>query len=137
MAKLLVADGSSQIYRAFHAMARGSGRPLTAEDGTPTGALLGFLQILRKAIRDYEPDRIAVAFDLPKPTFRHVRFPEYKAQRDAAPEDLVVQMQLAREALAVLGLRVLELEGWEADRPRGRRRGRDPEQRQGPAAAGR
>ena len=115
MARLLIADGSSQIYRAFHAMARGAGRPLTAEDGTPTGALLGFLQILRKAIREYAPDHLAVAFDLSAPTFRHERFPEYKAQRDAAPEDLVTQMKLAREALAALRIPVLELKGWEAD----------------------
>jgi DNA polymerase-1 len=115
VARLLVADGSSQIYRAFHAMARGAGRALTADDGTPTGALLGFLQILRKAIRDYAPDHVAVAFDRSEPTFRHERFPEYKAQRDAMPEDLQVQLKLAKDALAALRVPVLELSGWEAD----------------------
>jgi DNA polymerase-1 len=115
VARVLLTDGSSQIYRAFHAMARTAGRPLAAADGTPTGALLTFLQVLRKAMATHAPDMVAVAFDLPGPTFRHERLDSYKAKRQEMPEELEVQLHLAREALAAMGLRVVEVPGYEAD----------------------
>ncbi|MEM7248336.1 MAG: PIN domain-containing protein [Acidobacteriota bacterium] len=112
--KALLVDGSNQIYRAYHAMERSGGR-LTAPDGTPTGALHAFLQLLRKTIADHAPDHLALAFDKSGDTFRHEIYPEYKAQRDAMPEDLQVQLQLAHEALAALQYPLLELESFEAD----------------------
>jgi DNA polymerase-1 len=115
VAKLLLADGTSQIYRAFHAMARSAQRPLSAPDGTPTGALLTFVEGMRKVLAQHAPDRVAVAFDRPEPTFRHERFPAYKAQRDAMPEDLAVQLRLAHDVLPAMGLRALEVPGIEAD----------------------
>lgn len=115
MARLLLADGSSQIYRAHHAMARGAGRRLTAPDGTPTGALLAFLQVMLKCLRQHAPDLVAVAFDRREPTPRHALFPAYKAQREAMPEELAAQLGLAHEALDAMGLRVLEQPGAEAD----------------------
>jgi DNA polymerase-1 len=114
MPRLLVADGSSQIHRTYHALAR-QGTQLTAADGTPTGALLPFLNVLRKAVRQHQPTHLAVTFDRGGRTFRHDLFPDYKAQRDKTPEDLLLQLDLAREALAALRIPVLEEAGWEAD----------------------
>src|SRR5688500_2452766 len=115
MGRLLLADGSSQIYRAFHALARGAGQRLAAPDGTPTGALHAFLQILRKAMRDHSPTMVAVSFDRRERTFRHDLYPAYEAQRDAPPEDLLLQIDLARGALAALRVRVIDVPGYEAD----------------------
>jgi len=114
MPRLLVADGSSQIHRTYHALAR-QGTQLTASDGTPTGALLPFLNVLRKAVRQHQPTHLAVTFDRGGRTFRHELFPDYKAQRDKTPEDLVLQLELAREALGALRIPVIEELGWEAD----------------------
>jgi DNA polymerase-1 len=114
VARLLLADGSSQIYRTYHALAR-TNTQLTTKDGVPTGALLSFLAVLRKAIKRHQPTHVAVTFDRPGRNFRHERFPGYKATRDAAPEDLVLQLRLAHDALAALGIPVVELDGWEAD----------------------
>ncbi len=114
VARLLLADGSSQIHRTYHALAR-QGTNLTAPDGTPTGALIAFLNVLRKAVKDHGPTHVAVTFDLRGPTFRHELFPDYKAQRDKTPEDLVTQIALAREVLAALRIPILEKQGFEAD----------------------
>lgn len=114
VARLLLADGSSQIHRTYHALAR-QGTNLTAPDGTPTGALLAFLSVMRKAVRRHQPTHVAVMFDLRAPTFRHELFPAYKAQRDKTPEDLVRQIELAHEALAALRIPMVELAGFEAD----------------------
>ncbi len=114
MPRLLIADGSSQIHRTFHALAR-SGAALTAPDGRPTGALLSFLNVLRKAVRTHEPTHVAVTFDRSRTSFRTELFPSYKQQRDATPEDLITQIDLAREALAALNIPLVELDDYEAD----------------------
>ena len=80
---LLLVDGSSYLYRAYHAMAQ-----LTAPDGAPTGALYGVLNMLRRLRADYVHDYCAVVFDAKGKNFRHEMFPDYKATRPPMPDDL-------------------------------------------------
>lgn len=108
--KLMIIDGNSIINRAFYAI-----RPLTTKDGTPTNAIYGFLNILYKYLSDYNPSYICVAFDLPQPTFRHLKYEGYKAQRKKMPEELAVQMPILKEILRAMNLCILEKEGFEAD----------------------
>ena len=107
---LMVIDGNSLVNRAFYGV-----RPLTAADGTPTNAVYGFLNMLFKLREDYAPDEICVCFDLKAKTFRHKAYEGYKAQRKPMPEELVRQMPLVKEALDGLGIRRMEVEGFEAD----------------------
>ena len=83
---LVLVDGSSYVYRAFHALP-----PLSNSRGEPTGAVLGVLNMLLKFLKDYQPQRIAVVFDAPGRTFRDDLFAEYKAQRPGMPGDLRAQ----------------------------------------------
>ena len=106
---LLAVDGNSLMHRAFHAL------PLMDADGVYTNAVHGFLSMLLKAIQDLSPRYIAVAFDLPSPTFRHTAYADYKAGRRAMPEELRPQFPLIREILAAMKLGVLTAEGYEAD----------------------
>ena len=108
--KLLILDGNSIVNRAFYGI-----RQLNAPDGTPTNGVYGFLAILRKIIDEQKPDSVAVAFDLKAPTFRHLRYEGYKAQRKGMPEELAVQMPLLKQVLDAMGILRLELEGYEAD----------------------
>ena len=111
MAKTLyLVDGTSQLFRAFYALPG-----LTNKDGIPTNAVLGFTTMLRKLIKDESPEFLAVAFDLPGPTFRHERYPDYKANRKAAPEDLNRQVPYAKDVCRAMGIPVLELQKYEAD----------------------
>lgn len=87
--KLLILDGNSIVNRAFYGI-----RQLNAPDGTPTNGVYGFLAILRKLIDEQKPDSVAVTFDLKAPTFRHLKYDGYKAQRKEMPEELAVQMPL-------------------------------------------
>ena len=107
-------DGSGYIFRAYHALP-----PLTRSDGTPVGAVQGFCNMLWKLLEDLkgpdEPSHIAVIFDAKGPTFRSEIYPEYKANRPPAPEDLVPQFGLIREATRAFDLPCIELEGFEAD----------------------
>ena len=113
MSKLLLVDGNSIINRAFFAVI---GRaPMTAPDGTPTGAVNGFFNTLLSVMDEYEPDRICVLFDLKKPTFRHLMYPEYKAQRKGMMPELSAQMPVTKELLDLMGIKRMELEGYEAD----------------------
>jgi len=107
---LMVIDGNSLVNRAFYGV-----RPLTAADGTPTNAVYGFLNMLFKLREDYAPDEICVCFDLKAKTFRHKAYEGYKAQRKPMPEELAAQMPLVKEALDGLGIRRMEVEGFEAD----------------------
>ncbi len=107
---LMIIDGNSIINRAFYAI-----RPLTAKDGTPTNALYGFLNILFKYLQDLNPDYICVAFDLPAPTFRHLKYEGYKAQRKKMPDELAQQMPVLKEILRAMNIQILEKEGFEAD----------------------
>jgi DNA polymerase-1 len=108
--RLVLVDAANCLYRAFFALP-----PLRASDGTPTGALHGFTQMLRKVMREERPDAMAVVFDARGPSFRREMYGDYKATRDAQPEDLTLQFPLAREIAEVSGIPVLEVPGFEAD----------------------
>jgi len=108
--KILIIDGNSILNRAFYAI-----RPLSTKTGIPTNAVWGFVSILLKHIESLAPTHGAVAFDLPKPTFRHLEYEGYKATRKPMSDDLRVQMPWAKKAAAALGFKVLEAEGFEAD----------------------
>ena len=107
---LVLIDGSSYLYRAFHALP-----PLTNSAGEPTGAVHGVLNMLLKFLRDYRPARVAVVFDAPGRTFRDELFAEYKAQRPPMPDELRSQIAPLLEAVEALGLPVLRVPGVEAD----------------------
>ncbi len=108
--KLLLVDGSSYLYRAFHALP-----PLSNSRGEPTGAVLGVLNMLNKLIKDEAPQRVAVVFDAPGRTFRDELFDQYKAHRTPMPDDLRSQVQPLLDAVAALGLPMLRIAGVEAD----------------------
>lgn len=111
MAKVLLIDGNSLTYRAFFALPS----DMATSSGQVTNAVFGFVSMLANVLRDQRPDGVMVAFDRPEPTFRHEAEPEYKAQREKAPDELRQQMLLVREVLAALGVHQVELAGWEAD----------------------
>lgn len=108
--KLMILDGNSIVNRAFYGI-----RMLNAPDGTPTNGVFGFLTILQRMLELESPQALCVAFDLSAPTFRHKQYEGYKAQRKPMPEELAVQMPLLKETLDAMGVRRLELEGYEAD----------------------
>ena len=108
--KLLLVDGSSYLYRAYHALP-----DLTSPSGQPTGAIYGVLTMLQKLIKEEQPDYLAVIFDRPEKTFRHELFPEYKANRQATPEDLISQIEPLHKAIKNLGLPLIAQAGVEAD----------------------
>ena len=110
MMKLLILDGNSIVNRAFYGV-----RMLNAPDGMPTNGVYGFLSILRKLLDEEKPEAVCVAFDLKAPTFRHLRYEGYKAQRKGMPEELAVQMPILKQVLDAMGILRLELEGFEAD----------------------
>src|ERR1700692_1126769 len=95
--KLILVDGSSYLYRAFHALP-----PLSNSRGEPTGAVLGVLNMLQKLVRDEAPARIAVVFDAPGRTFRDELFEEYKANRPPMPDDLRAQIQPLLDAVEAM-----------------------------------
>jgi DNA polymerase I len=107
---LLLIDGSSYLYRAFHALP-----PLTSSTGAQTGALLGVLNMLNKILHDQKPDLIAVVMDAPGRTFRDELFAKYKANRPAMPDDLREQVEPLLQAIDALGLPLLRISGVEAD----------------------
>ena len=109
-APLILIDGSSWLYRAFHALP-----PLTAPDGEPTGAVYGMGNMLRRLQKDYAPERIAVIFDPRGKTFRNDIYAEYKANRPPTPEELASQFPLIKELLAAMGIPMLQIDGVEAD----------------------
>jgi DNA polymerase I len=107
---LVLIDGSSYLYRAFHALP-----PLSNSAGQPTGAVHGVLSMLLKFLREFAPPRIGVVFDAPGKTFRDDLFAEYKANRPAMPDDLRAQTEPLLEAVEALGLPLLRISGVEAD----------------------
>lgn len=112
MGKALIFDGNSILNRAFYGV-----RPLTAPDGTPTNAIYGFVGMINKAITQIggNPTYAAIAFDLKEKTFRHKACETYKATRKPMPEELALQLPIAHEIAAALGLKVIEIAGFEAD----------------------
>jgi DNA polymerase-1 len=111
MAKLLLLDGNSLTYRAFFALPT----DMATASGQVTNAVFGFTSMLINLLKDHKPDAIAVAFDLPQPTFRHELVDDYKAGRAAAPDILRQQMGLVRQVVEALKIPILELPGFEAD----------------------
>lgn len=107
---LYLIDGSSYIYRAFFAI-----RHLSSPTGHPTNAIYGFIQMLLKLLKDYNPQHVAVVFDAGRTTFRTEMYPEYKANRAAMPDELRVQMEPIREVVRAFNIPTLELQGYEAD----------------------
>ena len=113
MDKLLLVDGNSIINRAFYAVI---GRaPMTAPDGTPTGAVNGFFNSVLSVIDEYKPGYVCVLFDRREPTFRHKMSSEYKANRHGMPDELAMQMPVVKEILDLASIKRMELSGYEAD----------------------
>jgi DNA polymerase-1 len=108
--KVLIVDGHGLAFRAFYAVPF-----LSAPDGTPTNAILGFVNMLTKVEEEVGPDACAVVFDAPGPTFRHELYKEYKARRKPTPEEFKPQIPLLRDLLAALGYPVVMEPGVEAD----------------------
>ncbi|MBX2832263.1 MAG: DNA polymerase I [Rhodospirillales bacterium] len=108
--RVVLVDGSGFIFRAFHALP-----PMNSPDGTPVNAVYGFCTMLMKLREDTKPDHMAVIFDPKGKTFRNDFYPEYKAHRPPAPEELVPQFGLIRDATRAFNLPCIELEGYEAD----------------------
>ncbi|MDA0239756.1 MAG: DNA polymerase I [Proteobacteria bacterium] len=110
MKHLYLVDGSGFIFRAFHGLP-----PMTRPDGTPVNAVLGFTQMLMKLIIDMDADYLAVIFDHARKTFRSDIYPAYKTHRPPAPDDLIPQFELVREATRAMNVSCIEMEGFEAD----------------------
>lgn len=108
--KLLAIDGNSILNRAFYAI-----RALSNKDGVPTNAVFGFMNVYFKNFDDIKPDCVAVAFDMHAPTFRHKAVSTYKANRKGMPDELFQQMPLIKNLLTLMGIKILECEGFEAD----------------------
>jgi DNA polymerase I len=110
MKTLLLVDGSSYLYRAFHALPE-----LRNGQGEPTGAIYGMLNMLRRLLKDQPADHVACVFDAKGKTFRDDVYPQYKANRPPMPDDLAAQIAPLKEAIVALGWPLLEIEGVEAD----------------------
>lgn len=107
---IILIDASALIYRAYYALP-----PLNTKDGALVNAAYGFTSALLRAIKDFHPEYIAVAFDSKAPTFRHKEYKEYKSHRPKAPKDLISQLPYVREVCKVLNMPIFEMPGYEAD----------------------
>ena len=110
MKKLLCIDGNSILNRSFYGI-----RLLTTKDGFPTNALYGLVNVISRELEALKPDYAVIAYDLKAPTFRHKMYDAYKAGRHAMPDELRAQMPVSREFAEMLGLHILDMEGYEAD----------------------
>ena len=108
--KLLILDGNSVINRAFFGV-----KPLTTREGLYTHAIYGFLNILERMEKEEQPEAVCVAFDLHGPTFRHLQYDGYKANRHGMPEELAMQMPVMKDVLRAMNIPIYECQGWEAD----------------------
>lgn len=108
--KVMVIDGNSIVNRAYYGV-----RPLTNAEGLNTNAIYGFLSIYMKILDEVNPDGVCVAFDLRKPTFRHIKYDGYKATRKGMPDELAEQMQPLKDVLDAMNIMRIECEGYEAD----------------------
>ena len=109
--KLMVLDGNSIVNRAFY----GVSQNLTTRTGQPTNAIVGFLNILNKLLEEENPQALCVTFDRKAPTFRHLAYEGYKANRKGMPEELASQMPILKQVLTAMNIPMYELDGWEAD----------------------
>lgn len=112
MHPLILIDGMSLVFRAYHALQRTG---MQSPTGEPTFAVFAFANILTSLLDRHDPDAIAVIFDTPEPTFRHKMYDQYKANRDAFPEDLVPQLERIKQLIRLMGLETVEMPGFEAD----------------------
>ena len=113
--ELFLVDGSGFIFRAYFALAYSGRGDMTNPEGTPVSAVYGFTNMLLKMFKDYHAPYLAVIFDAARENFRNEIYPEYKANRDDTPEDLIPQFPLIRDATEAFDLPAIELEGYEAD----------------------
>lgn len=109
--KLLIIDGNALIHRSFHALPA----TMATKSGEPVNAVYGFTTVLLKAIREFKPDYVALTLDKEGPTFRHKKFPEYKAKREKAPDELYAQIPKVKELSEAFRIPVWEKDGLEAD----------------------
>jgi len=109
--RILLLDGNSLVNRAYYAIQR----PMITKTGIYTHGIYGFLNMLTKALKDYDPGYIAVAFDLKAPTFRHLEYDQYKAGRKKMPPELAMQIPLLKDVLRAMNITIVEQEGLEAD----------------------
>ena len=112
MQKIFLIDGHSQIFRMYYAFMR---RPMVNSRGEDTSILYGFTKMLLELISKEQPTHLAVAFDPPAKTFRHEAYPEYKANRSAAPELVKAALEPLQEILAAFNIPVVMMPGYEAD----------------------
>ncbi|MYB33844.1 MAG: DNA polymerase I [Gammaproteobacteria bacterium] len=110
--KLVLVDGSNLLYRAYHALGR---EPLTTSDGRTTQAIFGMINMLKNLLKDGKTRYMAVVMDAKGKTFRHERYPPYKATRDAMPDDLIYQKEYLERIIPAMGLKMLSVPGVEAD----------------------
>lgn len=110
--KLFLLDAYALIFRAHFAFSK---NPRINSKGLNTGIMMGFTNAMLEVINKQKPTHIAVAFDTPKPTFRHERFPEYKAHRDATPEDIKTGVPYVRDIIEGFNIPIIEKDGYEAD----------------------
>ncbi len=111
MKRIAIIDGNSLINRAYYAMRN----PMITKEGIYTHGIFGFLNMMDKIRRDYEPEYMAIAFDMKAPTFRHKAYEEYKAGRKKMPPELAMQIPLLKDILSAMNIKQIELEGFEAD----------------------
>jgi DNA polymerase-1 len=109
---LYLLDGMALAYRAYFAFIS---RPLINSKGMNTGAIYGFVTTLMRILQDERPDHVAVVFDTKEPTFRHEKYPEYKATRQKMPEDMAAQLGRLKEVVRAFNTPLLEMPGFEAD----------------------
>lgn len=112
MAKIYLIDGMSLVFRAYHVMEKANFRN---PSGEPTGTVFGFTNIITSFLEKQKPDYISIAFDTQEPTFRHIKFENYKANRPEFPEDLAKQLPKIKQLLDLLGIPRIEMPGFEAD----------------------
>ena len=110
--RLFLLDGNALVYRAHFAFI---GRPLINSKGMNTSAITGFVRSLWDILVNQKPTHIAVSFDVSGDTFRHEWYPEYKANREAQPEDITAAMPYIMEIIEGFNIPIVTLEGWEAD----------------------
>jgi DNA polymerase-1 len=110
--KLFLLDAYALIYRAYYAFIK---NPRINSKGQNTSAIFGFVNTLEEILRKENPTHIAVVFDSPEPSFRHIKYEEYKAQREATPEDIKASIPIIKEILQAYNIPILEIPGYEAD----------------------
>ena len=110
--KLFLIDAMAMIYKSYFAMIS---NPLINSKGKNTSAVYGFVNSLIRIMDEEKPDHIAVCFDTATPTFRHIKYPKYKAQRQEIPSDMPWQIDKVKEIVKAMNVPMIELNGYEAD----------------------